>query len=886
MKKRFWSVLLALAMVLTMLPATAMAGEEDSGETSSNGNVVQIASNEDLVNAILNQQDGQTWMFIQAGTYDAKNTTDGSAGNYSVPAEVYSYPFALPIYKNNITITKAPGVGEVVLTSTYTPAETSGGNWHDQNFITVYGTGLTISGISLQANRNLYYGTCNKVIELAGSAKDFTLENVNIIPLSNDEGTSFGGSIYFNVNDAGNSRIQNVTMDAWISASKVTAGTITINGLTQDFSNSEYAGYSYPGYGYAWNPSVNGNHSGITVTNYTVVVGENTNLTEQVFNSSLRAGTTVRLASDIAVDKMLDIAANGVTLDLGGHTLTASDNFSSTYENDSHLVNVTGANVTIKNGTLQTTAVNKNVLNAYGATGMVVENLTIDHTNASKGAPVVVNGSDMTVKGSFSLVTGATSWYAMNVDSQIEGKTGVVTFSAGSSVNFGGDATKAMIAVNSGSSLITPENAGLVATDMEGIYVKGFTVQFVSDNTVLQTSMVVPGTQFTLPAAPSKDSYLFSGWSDGTNTYNAGDVVTINQNTTFTALWTYLPPVIVPPTTGGTTGGNSSTVTNPDGSTTTTVTKPDGTVTVTDKDTQGNVTETITNPNGTSTTTVTNTNGSSSVTTVDQTGKVQAQVKLPQNVIANAAGEAVTLPVAAVPATSNQAAAPVVSIDLPAGVSAKVEVPVVNATAGTVAVLVNADGSQEIVKTSVTTADGVVLTVEDGATVMIVDNSKDFADVSATYWGSDAIDFATSRDLFNGTSATTFSPEADMNRAMIVTVLARLEGVDTTGGSTWYEAGWQWAISAGISDGSDMNGSVTREQLAAMLYRYAGSPAVNGAAVAGFADADNVSDWAADAMAWAVSQGIISGMGGQLNPQGDATRAQVATILMRFIATL
>ena len=444
-----------------------------------------------------------------------------------------------------------------------------------------------------------------------------------------------------------------------------------------------------------------------------------------------------------------------------------------------------------------------------------------------------------------------------------------------------------MITVNSGSSLVTPENAGLVATEVEGVYVyiKGLTVQFVSDNAVLQASVVAPNTSITLPAAPSKDSYLFSGWSDGVNTYNAGDVVTISQNTTFTALWTYLPPVIVPPTTGGNTG-SSNTVTNPDGSTTTTVTKPDGTVTVTDKDTQGNVTETVTNPNGTSTTTVTNTDGSSSVTTVGQNGKVEARVTLSQSVIAAAGGEAVALPMAAVSVTSSQAAAPVVTIDLPAGTSAKVEIPVNNPTAGTVAVLVKADGSQEIVKTSVATADGVVLTVADGAAVMILDNSKDFADVSASYWGGDAIDFATSRDLFNGTSATTFSPDAPMNRAMIVTVLARMMGVDTSAGSTWYEAGQQWAIAAGISDGSAMEQNLSREQLATMLYRYMGSPAVSAAAIAGFADAESVSDWAVDAMAWAVSQGIIGGSNSKLDPQGNATRAQVATMLMRFMTTM
>ncbi len=107
----------------------------------------------------------------------------------------------------------------------------------------------------------------------------------------------------------------------------------------------------------------------------------------------------------------------------------------------------------------------------------------------------------------------------------------------------------------------------------------------------------------------------------------------------------------------------------------------------------------------------------------------------------------------------------------------------------TVAILVEADGTEEVIKTSLTTENGVAVSLSDGDTVKIVDNSKDFTDVSGTYWGAEAVDFAASRELFSGTSATTFEPNAAMTRAMIVTVLARLDGVDTTKGDTWYEAG-------------------------------------------------------------------------------------------------
>ena len=173
-------------------------------------------------------------------------------------------------------------------------------------------------------------------------------------------------------------------------------------------------------------------------------------------------------------------------------------------------------------------------------------------------------------------------------------------------------------------------------------------------------------------------------------------------------------------------------------------------------------------------------------------------------------------------------------------------------------------------------------------TATLVDNNSNtgFTDVPNNYWGKQAIDFVCNKNLFNGTSETEFSPEGKMNRAMIVTVLARLAGVDTTNGSTWYEAGVKWAKENGISDGTNLNASVSREQLATMLYRYAGSPKVTGS-IDGFTDTDKISSWATDAMTWAISEGLISGMGdGTVNPQGEATRAQVATIIQRFVSNV
>ena len=122
-----------------------------------------------------------------------------------------------------------------------------------------------------------------------------------------------------------------------------------------------------------------------------------------------------------------------------------------------------------------------------------------------------------------------------------------------------------------------------------------------------------------------------------------------------------------------------------------------------------------------------------------------------------------------------------------------------------------------------------------------------------------------------------------MTRAMLMTVLARLDGQDVSGGATYYEKAMVWAQSAGISDGKNALSPITREQLAAMLYRYAGSPAVNDAALS-FADAAQASSYAGSALRWAVDEGLLTGKpGGLLDPKASATRAEVSAILMRYL---
>lgn len=158
---------------------------------------------------------------------------------------------------------------------------------------------------------------------------------------------------------------------------------------------------------------------------------------------------------------------------------------------------------------------------------------------------------------------------------------------------------------------------------------------------------------------------------------------------------------------------------------------------------------------------------------------------------------------------------------------------------------------------------------------------ESFYDLDASRWYHEAIDWAYSLGLMNGTTKSTFGPNAAATRAQTWTMLARIAGQDTRRSSTWYEVGQKWAVNLGITDGTNPMGSLTREQLAAMLYRYVGSPAVNGTLT--FTDSANVSAWARNAMIWAVQSGILDGVGGnRLNPKGTTTRAQAAAIFMRF----
>ena len=157
-----------------------------------------------------------------------------------------------------------------------------------------------------------------------------------------------------------------------------------------------------------------------------------------------------------------------------------------------------------------------------------------------------------------------------------------------------------------------------------------------------------------------------------------------------------------------------------------------------------------------------------------------------------------------------------------------------------------------------------------------------YADVAADAWYYEAVRYVSSRGLMTGTDAFSFSPNGTMSRAMLWTVLARMGGGSVSGGVTWYEGAMNWVQSHGIADGESPNAIVTREELVTLLWRYMGSPKATNI-LRRFSDGMTVSSWAAEAVSWAAANGILNGSSGSLNPQKQATRAEVASVLMRFL---
>lgn len=606
------------------------------------------------------------------------------------------------------------------------------------------------------------------------------------------------------------------------------------------------------------------------------------------------ANVSVKLTADTQKDVVIP-ANTTVTLDLNGHkltnvsghtitndgTLTVTGN--GTVDNTSHgkaaLYNNTGATATLNGGTFTRSA-------EAGTASPDSANGNSWYTVKNYGTMTINSNTTITNTGSHSSAI-ANGWY----DASKAGSNGEPTRTADAVLTInGGNISGGKITVKNDDYGTLSITGGSLSQPLSGLYcIYNANVTSISGGTVngavgsyngsvegdLGKLDIIGGTytddptdyvastaiarkdgdaQFTVVAKSNLTSGVYT--SDPSSALAPGYVSYKNSDDTYTV---YYPVPVIP---NNNNNSSSTTTKNPDGSTTTTTT---------DKAT-GAVTETTTTANGSVGTVKTGANGSTEISASISAADVKAAEQKNAPVIA---------PITVTPAASS-AAAPVIKLSVPANAGeVAVAIPVVNAKQGTVAVKVNPDGTEEIIKTAVITENGLVLGVKGSMQIKVINNSKNFVD-TVGHWAASDVDFVSARELFNGTAPALFSPEASMTRGMVVTVIARLAGENTDGGANWYDKGCAWAVANGVSDGTDPNGSITREQLAAMLYRYCGSPAASGS-LSAYADAASVSAFASDAMQWCVNNGIINGMDGLLNPQGQATRAQVSAMFARYI---
>lgn len=933
MKKKLCSILLALTMVLTLLPVSALAeegtpaeapaGESTPTEAPAASNVAKIGDQEyaTLAKAVEAAESGATITLLKDATEGAiipadktitldlnSKTLKGQAqvfdvyGNLTIKngtVEMNSTENNVAIWLNgtakltiesNATVSVLNQGFAIAMWSNCTAAElTVKGTLKGGNGLTVNGTianpgnKVTVDGATIESDgHGIYQAGVSDIVVKNANITGSTAIEVRAGSMTIESGTFTATAAEYSCNPNGSGT---TTEGAALAIAQHTTKkdiSVTINGGT--FKGIKALNES--------NPQNNDPAPQVTLNvangtfngDVSITDNKNTSISGGTFSGlsaldylAKGANVTVKLAADTTKD--VTIPANTtVTLDLNGHKLT----------NASKDTIINNGNLTITgNGTVDNVTHGKAALINYGTA-------TLNDGNYTRSKEDAENNSAS---------AGKNSYYTILND-----KGGNLTINSAASVTNGGHFSsmirnggtadsQSTLLINGGrfsGGINTVKNdAGGILTIKGGDFSN--TTQYVIMN--WNIADIYDGT---FEANSTASAVLFSAsWegSAGTLNFHGGNVKTTSESQkaildyydashtgkvavsggTFTSdpsayvapgyvasyngsTYTVYYPVPVIPNNNN--NSSSTTTKNPDGSTTTTTT---------DKAT-GAVTETTTTANGSVGTVKTDANGSTEISASISAADVKAAEQKNAPVIA---------PITVTPAASS-AAAPIIKLSVPANAGeVAVAIPVVNAKQGTVAVRVNPDGTEEIIKTAVVTENGLVLGVKGSMQIKVINNSKNFVD-TVGHWAASDVDFVSARELFNGTAPALFSPEASMTRGMVVTVIARLAGENTDGGANWYDKGCAWAVANGVSDGTDPNGSITREQLAAMLYRYCGSPAASGS-LSTYADAASVSAFASDAMQWCVNNGIINGMDGLLNPQGQATRAQVSAMFARYI---
>ena len=955
MKKKLCSILLALTMVLTLLPVSALADEADTQPATSLpaavDGVITLTKNVELTNELnyttdvtivlnghtITRTNGQkTALMITNG---ATMTIDGSVAGSAINGTImvgYSNPTVTngKLIINGGTYTATVNDDCVVQTNglcdncEITATNATFNSTDDTFYLAGNGTyrlenceingytGIYMKSGSLTLNNTTIKATGEYAAPVAnGNGASSTGDGIIL-----DAKTGYKGNINLNINGGSiSSNNAYAIRETYTDSTATATHSITVNGGTYTSSKDAINVSEY------FKKAVASGVSSISISG-----GTFSDLSALDYLAS-GANVTVKLAADTTKDVIIPINGN-VNLDLNGKTFTTVDcglsvaNGATLTVSDSGTggkltssgtpirVDGTGSKAIINNGTIESTndygiyAKNNGAIIVNGGT-VTSKDAALSGNNTTGNMNFEVNGGTLTAaQGPAIYMPGQGKLTVTNgtLNGGISLRMGQVNISGGTinSISAGIDSPAEHYSFSGnawlpdalyvfggtynskdaqyGNSLnlnitggtfncLNDQGSAIAIYDLgklaqtANVTISGGT--FTTNSTTRKAYQVLnlsdigvtaPKEGYNKPDYVGKVNSSLTGgtYSADPSKYVAPGYVASYNGSTYTV---YYPVPVIP---NNNNNSSSTTTKNPDGSTTTTTT---------DKAT-GAVTETTTTANGSVGTVKTDANGSTEISASISAADVKAAEQKNAPVIA---------PITVTPAASS-AAAPVIKLSVPANAGeVAVAIPVVNAKQGTVAVRVNPDGTEEIIKTAVVTENGLVLGVKGSMQIKVINNSKNFAD-TVGHWAASDVDFVSARELFNGTAPALFSPEASMTRGMVVTVLARLAGENTDGGANWYDKGCAWAVANGVSDGTDPNGSITREQLAAMLYRYCGSPAASGS-LSAYADAASVSAFASDAMQWCVNNGIINGMDGLLNPQGQATRAQVSAMFARYI---
>lgn len=918
MKRKLCSVLLALCMVLTLLPVSAMAeggtasdgdalkklfSDVKAGEASSGNVTVTLDKDYNLTDYI--------WTSLAVDGYHGAGIVTVEGNNHAITglnAPLFAGGFAgtSGIVIKNLTLTgvtindseNSQGIGAFINNVDSMPKIELDNCHLTDSTITSTG-GARVGGLIGWTSG--YNKENDGPVDTYITVKNCSVENTEITANG-----SVGGIIghagcnpatfhTFNSNAVTNCTLNSTDNGGWrvgVVVGTANVGEISIANTTESNNTLTQTGKTFPDgqsnlYG-RFVPNTTGKLviDGVPVFNSDIIAAIGSTGYKTLADAVTAAdNTTVTLLKDTTENVTIP-AGKTITLDLNGHKLTNASGHtitnngnltvtgSGTVDNITHakaaLYNNTGATATLNGGTF-TRSQEAGTYEPYGDNGNSWYTIQNDGTmtiNAGTTVTTRLNDSGKAVGGYSSLIrnggnAGTAPTLLIN-GGHFNGGINTVKNDAGGTLTIkGGDFsnTTQYVIMNLNIADIydgtfeaqSTASAVLFSSSWDKV---GGTLNFHGGN-VKTTSESQKAIRDYYDASNTGKVAVSGGTftSDPSAYVAPGYVVSYNGS-----IYTVYYPV--PVTSNNNNNSSSTTTKNPDGSTTTTTT---------DKAT-GAVTETTTTANGSVGTVKTDANGSTEISASISAADVKAAEQKNAPVIA---------PITVTPAASS-AAAPVIKLSVPANAGeVAVAIPVVNAKQGTVAVRVNPDGTEEIIKTAVVTENGLVLGVKGSMQIKVINNDKSFVD-TVGHWAASDVDFVSARELFNGTAPALFSPEANMTRGMVVTVIARLAGENTDGGANWYDKGCAWAVANGVSDGTDPNGSITREQLAAMLYRYYGSPAASGS-LSTYADAASVSAFASDAMQWCVNNGIINGMDGLLNPQGQATRAQVSAMFARYI---